>query len=227
MIALCGSSDSDQALVAVILGLVDLDDTAAKLSDLIDLGASLANDSSNHIIWNEDLLGQWLTRNNRRGWATGAWLRLSKATMVWLLWLLGSDASITSNCGRSTIVHWYSWLGLWGLTMGSIWLAVAVARSRVSTAIVAAVVGMSIISSGRLGNIRHNLHTTRNNTSRTSTSRSVSGSCRATKSLGELFEERATNIVCSNVDGVRNTKNDQRTLGREWEARVGSIETGT
>ena len=82
MIALCGSSDSDQALVAVILGLVDLDDTAAKLSDLIDLGASLANDSSNHIIWNEDLLGQWLTRNNRRGWATGAWLRLSKATMV-------------------------------------------------------------------------------------------------------------------------------------------------
>ena len=56
MITLLCASDCDQSLVAVVLGLVDLDHTSAQLPNLIDLGASLADDGADHIIGDENLL---------------------------------------------------------------------------------------------------------------------------------------------------------------------------
>ena len=48
--------DGNQPLVAVVLWLIDLDYTAAKLAYLIDLGATLADDRTDHVVRNEDLL---------------------------------------------------------------------------------------------------------------------------------------------------------------------------
>lgn len=62
LVALLCPRDRDKSFVAVILRFVDFDDTAAEVSDLVDLRTTLANDSSYHIIWYEDLLCQWLTR---------------------------------------------------------------------------------------------------------------------------------------------------------------------
>lgn len=97
MIALRSSRNRDQSLVAVILRLVDLDDTAAELSDLVDLRSTLSNDSSNHIIWNEYLLSQWLTRNHtlhRLSRGSSMALRNNVACLVWLLW---SNTSVASD----------------------------------------------------------------------------------------------------------------------------------
>jgi len=46
----------DQPLITIVLGLVDLDHTSAQLPNLIDLGASLADDGADHIIGDENLL---------------------------------------------------------------------------------------------------------------------------------------------------------------------------
>lgn len=57
LVALLCAGDSNQSLIAVILRLVDLDDTSTELSDLVDLSSTLTNDGTNHVVWNEDLLG--------------------------------------------------------------------------------------------------------------------------------------------------------------------------
>ena len=56
-ITLFRSCDGHKSLVTVVLGLVNLDDTSTDGTYLINLGATLANDRANHIVWNEDLLG--------------------------------------------------------------------------------------------------------------------------------------------------------------------------
>ena len=55
-VALLSARNRDETLVVVILRLVDLDDAAADLADLIDLLATLADNSPHHIIRDEDLL---------------------------------------------------------------------------------------------------------------------------------------------------------------------------
>lgn len=60
LIALLCARDCNQALVAVVGGLIDLDNATAQLSDFIDLSTTFTNDSSDHIIRNVDLLCEWL-----------------------------------------------------------------------------------------------------------------------------------------------------------------------
>jgi len=61
LVALCRASDSDKSLVAVVLRFVDLDHTATKVSDLVDLGTTLANNGTDHVVGDEDLLCDRLT----------------------------------------------------------------------------------------------------------------------------------------------------------------------
>jgi len=55
-IALLGARDGHEPLVAIVLRLVDLDHTAADLPDLVDLLAALADDGTDHVVRDEDLL---------------------------------------------------------------------------------------------------------------------------------------------------------------------------
>lgn len=59
-IALLSSSNGHEALIAVVLRLVNLNDTPAHLANLVDLLASLANNGTDHIVRNIDLLSHWL-----------------------------------------------------------------------------------------------------------------------------------------------------------------------
>lgn len=61
MVALLRASDSDKPFVAVVLGFVDFDDGAGQLTDLVDFGASLSDDGTDHIVGDKDLLCQGLT----------------------------------------------------------------------------------------------------------------------------------------------------------------------
>jgi hypothetical protein len=82
------------------------------------------------------------------------------------------------------------------------------------------VFGMSVLPSSRLRNVRDDLHSARNDTSRSSTSSSVGGSSRTTKSLGKLLDKGACNVVCCDVDSVRNTKNNKRSLRGQGQASI-------
>ena len=61
LVGLLCSCDSNQTLIAVVLRLVDFDHATTKLPDLVDLRSALANDSTDHVVWNEDLLRKRLT----------------------------------------------------------------------------------------------------------------------------------------------------------------------
>lgn len=56
LVALLGTSNSDQALVAVISRLIDLDDATAEGTNLVDLSAPFANNGTDHVIGNIYLL---------------------------------------------------------------------------------------------------------------------------------------------------------------------------
>lgn len=70
LVALLCTGDRDKTLVAVVLRLVDLDHTAAELADLVDLCTTLSDDCSDHVVRDENLLGQ----------------RLAGHGLDWLLW---------------------------------------------------------------------------------------------------------------------------------------------
>lgn len=56
LVTFLSSRNRHQPFVAVVLRLIDLDHTPAQMANLIDLGATLANDGPDHVIWNKDLL---------------------------------------------------------------------------------------------------------------------------------------------------------------------------
>ena len=87
MIAFRGSGDSHKSLVAVVLRLVDFDYAAAELSDLVDLGAAFTNDGANHVVRDENLLGQRLAGDHtlhRLIWRAG----------MAVSWLVGVDLGL-------------------------------------------------------------------------------------------------------------------------------------
>jgi len=208
LVAFGGASNGDQSFVAVVLWLVDLDHTATELSDLVDLCTTLANDGSDHIVWDEDLLGQRLTRDDalhRLDWWTTVRLRTSVASCLWLLW---PNTSVARNNGRATVVHWHGRLLLRNLTL-SIRMAVSVARGVVPTVDATVMIRVAIITTSWLGYVRYYLHSSRDYSSRTAASGSISRCCRPSKPFRKLLKERATNIVGCDVNGISNTKHDK------------------
>jgi len=101
LIAFLGSGDCDKTFVAVILGLIDLDNAAAQLTYFVNLGTSFADDRTNHIVGDINLLCQGLTRHDtlhRLG--RGTWMANLRARMMrrscdhwWLMWTCSSIAS--------------------------------------------------------------------------------------------------------------------------------------
>ena len=99
LVALRCTGNRHQSLVAVVLRLVNLNDASAELSNLVDLSSALADDGTNHVVGDEDLLRQRLARYHaldrllgRPGVAmrrrmTAMWLRLmrssSRITRLW------------------------------------------------------------------------------------------------------------------------------------------------
>lgn len=74
-VAFLGTCDGDEPLVGVVLGLVDLDHAATELANLVDLGTAFADDGTNHVVGDEDLLGHRTTRHGtstRHGLAVGS-----------------------------------------------------------------------------------------------------------------------------------------------------------
>lgn len=107
-------------------------------------------------------------------------------------------------------MHRYSRLLLRGLT---IWLAIRHRRSVMGSIVVTPeIVRMAIISTSGLRDVWHDLHAPRNDTSRATTPSCIGRRSRTSKSLSELLEKCATNVVCSNVNGIGYAKDHKRSL---------------
>jgi hypothetical protein len=183
-VALFCASDGNQSLIAIVLWLIDLDDTTTHLSDLINLLATLSNDSSDHVIRDIYLLGQGGTRH-------AAMDRLCLRATVWLWacvrstmgWYMGCSGTIRSGLG--SIVNWHGWVRMSGMR-----IRLGVRRWRhmrsgiMSSAIVFSV---TVITAGRLWAVRDNLHTARNDAGRTTASSSVCRGCWTAESLIKLL----------------------------------------
>lgn len=208
-VALLRASDSDQALVAVVLGLVDLDDAAADLPNLVDLLAALTDDSADHVVGNVDLLCKG---SSRHASTTVHGLRL-RSTVPYMG--TGVRTSVRLHVGLrtirasslGTIVHRYRRVRLSRMCGATIWRRIGLRHllgTRIMARVVSAVVLASpIVATRRLGHVGDDLHASGNSTCRPTTPRRIGRGGRTTKSLVQLFEERASNVVRRNVNGIR------------------------
>ena len=171
------TGDSHQTLVVVVLRFVDLDDAATELAYFVDLGATFSDDRSHHVVGNEDLLGDGLSREcgtslHRLLRRSRTWL--CRTSMAIRLWLSRTSADVRRTRGASTIAH-LSLRVLHGrLTLlvrhGVLWRGSA---SRLTSLSATVLVGVTHLAAGVLGNIRDDLHATRNNTLRTTVTDSI------------------------------------------------------
>ena len=175
-IALFRARDGDQALIAVVLRLVDLNDTATDLTYLVDLLTTLTNDGTDHIVRNEDLLGQRCashTTVHRRP--------VRRPSMM--LGASGMGRLVRRHMGRRTVsaglrsvVH-----GHVGAGLGSSSVRVVLVRVRLGRRLLRARIGASSVvltlaevATGRLRSVWYHLHTTGDDGSRTAASRGIS-----------------------------------------------------
>ena len=226
LVALLGPGNCHQPLVAALLRFVDLDHTSAEMSDLVDLGSSLSDDRTDHVVRDEDLLGERLTRHGAAsGASAGIGSTLLRGLGSSVRRGLGTAASI-GGMGSTTIRHG----GLTdrrgcGLTM-HIGDAVRATTSTVGVRVMPFEgIRMTILTTGRLGNIRNHLHAAGHSPSRTTAPCSVSRGSRSTETLSELLDQGHGNVVRSNVNSIRNTKDNKRALSRQRKASIRRIET--
>lgn len=212
-VALFSTGDRDETLIAIVLRLIDLDHTATDLSDLIDLLSALADDGADHVVGDEDLLGQgrpWHT-SMRGGTAVrtgmGSWTNMGRRMMR-----LGMrSAAIRSTGNRSTVRHWNRGMGLRVLRMTAIRLGIRVGRHVLGSSLIAPriVVAVSKVAASGLGRVWNDLHTTRDRASRATTASSISRRRWTSETFVELLEQCAGNIISRNMDSIRNTHNNK------------------
>lgn len=87
--------------------------------------------------------------------------------------------------------------------------------------------GRAPLAASGLGNVRHHLHATRNNSSGATAASSICRCSRTTESLRQLLNQGAAHVVCCDVNSISNTENDQRTLRGQRQARIRGIETSS
>jgi hypothetical protein len=214
------TSNSDKTLVAVILGLVDFDHTTTKMSDFIDLGTTLTDDSADHVVRNVDLLSDGLVWNN-------SGKRLSTSMGMGL----GLGCSIGSRLLRTRARIWSTRrgaivkrrLGHRCLSRGTvgIWNAIWARKRSVGLRVVSLErLGVAVLSTSGLGHVWYDLHTTGHNACRSTAARSISRRGGSAETLCQLLHEGDSNIVGCNVHGISNTQNHEGTFCRERETSV-------
>lgn len=223
-VALFSSCDRHKSLIAVVLRLVDLDDAATHLADLVDLLPALSYDGAHHVVGNVDLLRDRATRHtslDRLALSMGLGSRV--ATHMWLNMrsssvgrgrltaILNRDRRVGVRTGVRIV------LGVRGRRQ--LWLGASIVLALV------VVISTSITAWRVLRAVRHNLHTARNRSGRSTASGRVRGGSRAAKTVIELLEKSAANVVSGDVDSVSDSHNNQRALTRHGQACIRCIQS--
>lgn len=205
---LLSTGDRHETLVAVVLRFVDLNYATTHLTNLVDLLATFANDSTDHVVGNVDLL-----RCRTPGHALLNWLALRLAVHR----RLGMTAHVWLRVGSGPVGRLLAavLLGHGGVAMGSmlgILLRVGLGRHRLMAlaAIMAAVVVIRAakLSTSGLRAVGDDLHAAWNRSSWLTTPGSIGRGSGTTKAVVELLEESASNIVRGDVNGIGDTHDD-------------------
>lgn len=228
LVALLGTSDCDKTFIAIVLRLVDLDNGSRQLSDFVDLGASLADDGTHHVVGDEDLLGEGLAgKHVHPGGGLGTALRTALGHRgSSLTRLVRTSASILTTLIGSGIVN----RGLGG-RRGSLAVkvrnAVGVCGCPLRGVIMLAIgVGVAVLAVEGLRLVRNHLHATGDGSRRSAGARSIGGGSRTTISLGKLLDQSVGNVVCSDVNGIRDTSDNKRALGGKRQRRSRGVQAG-
>lgn len=111
-----------------------------------------------------------------------------------------------SLCGvmhRSRAVVWL--MGMPVLRGVGLRRHVMASRIRASPVVV---VTVAVVATGRLGSVGDHLHPSGDSSGGTAATSRIGGGCGAAKTLIELLEERATDVVGCNVDGISHAHHD-------------------
>lgn len=232
LVAFLSTGDSDKTLVAVILRLVDLDNTTAELSDFVDLCSTLANNCANHIVGDENLLCQRLSRYHtldRLLWrASVAGSRLSSVGGVRTIRVgcVRSSAGVCLARRASTIMDGCLSVLLRCLSVRLLhrvtWLRRALGWVRATE-----LLRRAPLTTSRLRDVGYNLHTAGNDTGRSTTTGGISRSSWSTEAFGKLLYQSTSNIVGGNVDSISHTQDDKRSLGGQRKARIRCVQSST
>ena len=125
--------------------------------------------------------------------------------------LLRPSASVGRTWRARTVRHLTLWVLLRWL---AVWCAVRSLRSALRRHRLARVLVATHLAASMLRNVGHYLHATRHDTLRTTVAEGVCGSCWTTEPVAQLLDERAADVISSNVHGVSNTENNKGALGR-------------
>ena len=130
------------------------------------------------------------------------------------LGLMRPSASVATLLGRSSKV--YRCLGLLGRLSVEIWDTVWIGGCSLGLVIVPpVVVGVSVLSTGCLRYIWHDLHATGNHASRSSAACSIRRSRWSTESLSQLLYKSLPDIIGSDMNSICNTKHYERPFCRQ------------
>lgn len=201
------------------------------MPDLVDLGAALADDRTDHVIGDVDLLGQWLAGESSGHGLT--WLR--RMGLDWLRSAVGSRlmGASASVAARRLVVKrlrgvWVCDLAWHTATIRHTVPGVGGGSSTVLLGMVSLkALGMAVLPASSLGDIRYDLHAARDNASWASTASSIGRGSWATKPLSQLFNQSDRNVVGCNVHSVSNTKDNKRSFGGQGQAGIRGIQPGT
>jgi len=228
LVAVLCTCNGNKTLIAVIGGLVDLDDTATKLANLIDLRTALSDDGTNHVVGDEDLLCQGLA-----GHSTNRSVRGSSTVRNGRCGRMGSIGSGSSRAAVRTAARRASSIRHVRMSIGRLLRGLSMhVRSTISTVsggalgwfLTAKVLWVRVLASSGLGNVWLDGHAAWDNVGRHSATSGILGRSGTTESLGQLLNQCLRNIVHSNVHSVSNTQNDQRALARVGEEGVRCIQ---
>lgn len=198
--------------------LIDLDHASTELAYLVDLLAALADDGTDHIVRNIDLLGDgtaWHTGRDLLSVRATLWL-LSYVRRHMLLTTVGPGAVgglLSAILYRHPVRRLCSSVGiLLGIRAGLHGWAATVL---VMTAIV---LTSAIVTRRRSRRIGNDLHAARDGAGWGTTARGVGRGGRAPETLIQLLQESASDIVGCNVNSVSDAHNDERPFTRHGKA---------
>lgn len=220
-IALLCASDRNETLVAVVLWLINLNHAPTDLANLVDLLAALSDDSSDHVIGNVDLLSNCLTGHVCTSHRLPMGANMGMSSRMADVRRLNMGSRSIAGSGGGSVVHRHGGSRMNGVGRVAVRLCVGrrrhVMSPRVRTSTVIGV-PVAIVATSGLGIIRDHLHTTRNSADRATAARGISRCSRAAKTLIQLFEKSAANIVGGDVNGVSHTHDNKRALCGQGQA---------
>ena len=231
LITLRRPRNRNKTLIAIILRFINLNHRSTQLTNLIDLGSALADDSTDHVVRDVDLLRQWLPWNNTlhrlNRWscmASSGWTSVTTGH----LWLLWSDAGV-GCCLWAPVCDWRSGALLWDWCssgLGSIWCLVWCWSAAGAWVVLLHVAGVTVAATCGLWDVWNNLHATWDNASWATLAGSICRCGWTTESGSELVHEGGSDVVCGDVDGVCYTEDNEGSLAGKWQVHVGGVELG-